>query len=140
MCTQILTCEQQSNITCEVIGFFHVWMKLYTLKNYINKIFPHVNWIWRFPHVDAKHGTQNHVKCPYFICEVNKSTNEIHIFKCELNIFQCELFLIVTCEKQTGNFGQSCESNIFTLIYFLKCELWIWKCKKKKTSHVNLKL
>lgn len=59
-----------------------------------------------------------------------------HIFKCELNIFQCELLLIVTCEKQTGNFGQSCESNIFTLIYFLKCELWIWKCKKKKKRHM----
>lgn len=105
-------------LTCEVIGFFHVWMKLYTLKNYINKIFPHVNWMWRF-----SHGTQNHVKFPHFQMWIEYFPMWT-IFNCNV---KNKLEILVNHVNPT-----------FSHIYFLKCELWIWKCKKKKNVTCEL--
>lgn len=40
----MFTCEQHNNITCEVTGFFHIWVKCFMLEiNMWNAIMSHVN-------------------------------------------------------------------------------------------------
>ena len=72
MWTQMLTCEQHNNIGCEVIGFFHIWMKHLMLEiNMWNTIMSHVN----------------NVK--FFL--ITWTQNTWHVTSCEMSWFTCEL-------------------------------------------------
>lgn len=124
MCTQILTCEQQSNITCEVIGFFHVWMKLYTLKNYINKIFPHVNWMWRF-----SHGTQNHVKFPHFQMWIEYFPMWT-IFNCNMWKTNWKFWSIMWIQQFSHLYIFLNVNFEFENVKRKKRHMWTWKCKQ----------